>query len=75
MHDDIVILSLAKENPDLKVVGTPFMPRPYGIAVRKGDLEFIKWVNDQLARMKKDGTSERLWKKYFADVEGNLVKP
>jgi len=25
--------------------------------------------------MKKDGTSERLWKKYFADVEGNLVKP
>ena len=75
LHDDIVILSLVKENPDLKAVGTPFMPRPYGIAVRKGDLEFVKWVNDQLARMKKDGTSERLWKKYFADVEGNLVKP
>ena len=75
VHDDIVILSLVKENPDLKAVGTPFMPRPYGIAVRKGDLEFVKWVNDQLARMKKDGTSERLWKKYFADVEGNLVKP
>ena len=75
VHDDIVILSLVKENPDLKAVGTPFMPRPYGIAVRKGDLDFVKWVNDQLARMKKDGTSERLWKKYFADVEGNLVKP
>jgi len=43
--------------------------------VRKGDLECIKWVNDQLARMKKDGAYERLWKKYFADVEGNLVKP
>jgi ABC-type amino acid transport substrate-binding protein len=75
VHDDIVVLSLAKENPDLKAVGTPFMPRPYGIAVRKGDTEFIQWVNAQLAQMHKDGTYDRLWKKYFADVEGNLVKP
>src|SRR5207237_100083 len=63
------------EFPDLKAVGTPFMPRPYGIAVRKGDVEFVKWVNAQLAAMKADGTYDRLWKKYFADVEGNLVKP
>jgi ABC-type amino acid transport substrate-binding protein len=75
VHDDIVILSLAKENPDLKAVGTPFMPRPYGIAVRKGDVEFIRWVNAELARMRQDGTYDRLWKKYFADVEAQLVKP
>ncbi len=75
VHDDIVILSLAKENPDLKAVGKPFMPRPYGIAVRKGDTEFIQWVNAQLDRMRKDGTYDRLWKHYFADVEANLVKP
>src|SRR5919201_2155714 len=75
VHDDIVILSLAKENPDLKAVGTPLMPRPYGIAVRKGDVEFVKWVNAQLNAMKADGTYDRLWKKYVADVEGNLVKP
>ncbi len=75
VHDDIVILSLAKENPDLKAVGKPFVPRPYGIAVRKGDTEFITWVNAELAQMRKDGTYDRLWKKYFADVEANLVKP
>src|SRR6266571_3333373 len=75
VHDDIVILSLAKENPDLKAVGTPFVPRPYGIAVRKGDTEFITWVNAELAQMRKDGTYDRLWKKYFADVEAHLVKP
>ncbi len=74
-HDDILVLTLAKENPDLTAVGKPFIPRPYGIAVRKGDLEFIKWVNAELARMRSDGTYDRLWKKYFADVEGNLVKP
>ena len=75
VHDDIVILSLAKENPDLKVVGKPFVPRPYGIAARKGDTAFITWVNAELARMRRDGTYDRLWKTYFADVEANLVKP
>lgn len=74
-QDDILILTLAKENLELKPVGKPFTPRPYGIAVRKGDLEFIKWVDDQLARMKKDGTYDKLWKKYFGDVEGYLFKP
>src|SRR6266480_2598689 len=51
VHDDIVILSLAKENADLKAVGKTFVPRPYGIAVRKGDTEFINWVNAELKKM------------------------
>lgn len=75
VHDDVVILTLARENPDLRAVGKPFIPRPYGIAVRKGELEFVKWVNEQLAAMKKDGTYDRMWKKYFGEVEANLVKP
>jgi ABC-type amino acid transport substrate-binding protein len=74
-QDDILILTLAKENPDLKAVGKPFTPRPYGIAVRKGDVDFIKWVDGQLAKMKKDGTYDKLWKKYFGDVEAQLFKP
>jgi ABC-type amino acid transport substrate-binding protein len=74
-QDDILILTLAKENPDMKAVGRPFIPRPYGIAVRKGDVEFIKWVNNQLARMRKDGTYDKLWKKHFGEVEANLLKP
>jgi ABC-type amino acid transport substrate-binding protein len=75
VHDDIVILSLAKEHPDLKAVGKPFVPRPYGIAVRKGDTEFINWVNAELRKVHADGTYDRLWKKYFADVEQFLMKP
>lgn len=74
-QDDILILTLAKENSDMKAVGKPFIPRPYGIAVRKGDLDFIKWVNDQLAKIKRDGTYDKLWKQYFGEVEANLVKP
>lgn len=74
-HDDILMITLAKENADLKTVGKAFTPRPFGIAVRKGDLEFNKWVNEQLARMRKDGTYDKMWKSYFGEVEANLVKP
>jgi ABC-type amino acid transport substrate-binding protein len=75
VQDDVLILTLARENPDMKAVGKAFIPRPYGIAARKGDTEFIGWVNAQLRKMHQDGTYDRLWKKYFADVEGSLVKP
>jgi putative glutamine transport system substrate-binding protein len=64
-----------KDNPDMKVVGQAFIPRPYGIAVRKGDMELIGWVNGQLQKMRADGTYDRLWKKFFGEVEGSLVKP
>ncbi len=75
VHDDVLVLTLAMENPDMKAIGKAFMPRPYGIAVRKGDTEFIKWVNGELAKMHRDGSYDRLWKKYFAEVEAQLVKP
>lgn len=74
-QDDVLILTLATKNPDLKAVGKAFIPRPYAIAVRKGELELIRWVNDQLAKMKRDGTYDRLWKKHFGDVEARLIKP
>lgn len=74
-QDDVVVLALARENPELQVVGKPFIPRPYAIAVRKGELEFVKWVNGQLTRMKTDGTFGRLWQKYFGAFEGSLIKP
>ena len=72
---DVVILASVKDNPDLKAVGKPFHPRPVGIAVRKGDTEFINWVNSELRKMRSDGTYDRLWKNYFAEFEADLVKP
>jgi len=74
-QDDILILKLAKENPDMWVAGKPFYPRPYGIAVQKGDTEFINWVNTQLKRMARDGSFERIWKKHLGEFEAHLVKP
>jgi len=74
-QDDVLVLTLARENPDLRPVGKPFLPRPYAIAARKGELRLIRWVNEQLTRMKSDGTYDRLWQKYFGELEGLLLKP
>ena len=74
-QDDILILKLAKDNPDLRVAGKPFYPRPYGIAVRKGDTEFIGWVNAQLKAMHADGTYDRIWRAQVGEFEAHLVRP
>ena len=74
-QDDILILKLAKENPDMRAAGKPFYPRPYGIAVRKGDVEFNNWVNTLLKKMRADGTYDRIWKKHVGEFESQLIKP
>jgi ABC-type amino acid transport substrate-binding protein len=74
-QDDVVILTLAGENPDLQALGKPFILRPYAMAVQKGDLEFIRWLNDRLSRMKNDGMYGLLWEKHFGRFGFHLTKP
>ncbi|MHC1741534.1 MAG: substrate-binding periplasmic protein [Syntrophobacteraceae bacterium] len=73
--DDVVVLSLARKNPSLKAAGAPFNPHPYAIAVRKGDLKFVAWINKQLAKMKTDGTEEKLRQRYLGETGSTVQKP
>lgn len=73
-QDDILVITLARDNADLKAVGDPFKPRPFGIAVRKGETEFLNWVNEQMSALRNDGTFDLLWKTYFGDVEAKLMR-
>lgn len=72
--DDILVITLAHDNADLKTVGDPFKPRPFGIAVRKGETNFLYWVNEQMRALRSDGTYDLLWKKYFGEVEAKLMR-
>ncbi len=75
VQDDLTVLAAAKSNSDLRASGGSFLQRPYVIAVRKGEVKFIEWVNAQLELMKVDGTFQRLWQKHFGEFEVGLVKP
>jgi putative glutamine transport system substrate-binding protein len=74
-EDDILVMALAKQHPDLAAVGKPFRPRPYAIAIPKGEGEFRAWVNDQLRKAKADGTYDQLWNRYFGDAATVLIRP
>ncbi len=74
-QDDMVVVAVAKENRGLRPAGTPFLPRPYAVAVRKGDLVTLRWVNEKLRAMRKDGTYERLRGKYLGAAPGKDGKP
>jgi putative glutamine transport system substrate-binding protein len=63
--DDVAALFLAQRDKTLKAVGTSFNPHPYAIAVRRGETDFLKWINRQLSKMKEEGTYEELWRKYL----------
>lgn len=74
-QDEMVVHRLAEDYPKLRAAGQPFRPRPYAVAVRKGDLEFVKWINAQFEKAKREGVYEKLLRKYFGEVGVKLMKP
>jgi ABC-type amino acid transport substrate-binding protein len=74
-QDDVVVLAEARNSSDVKAVGNSFLPRPYAMAVRKGERRFLEWLNAQLIKMKTDGTIEGLRRKHFGGMDAELLKP
>jgi ABC-type amino acid transport substrate-binding protein len=74
-QDDVAVLTAARMNAELRTAGKPFLPKPYAMAVRKGDRKFLDWLNAQLERMKTDGTIQRLRRKHFGDMDADLLNP
>jgi ABC-type amino acid transport substrate-binding protein len=73
VYDDVVVLGLAQRDAALRVTGAPIRPRPYAVAARKGDTGLIQWVNGWLAKMRRDGSYGRMWRRYFGAFESHLM--
>nr|4ZV1_A Chain A, AncQR [synthetic construct]4ZV2_A Chain A, AncQR [synthetic construct] len=67
--DNAVALAYVKQNPNagVKIVGETFSGEPYGIAVRKGNSELLEKINKALEEMKKDGTYDKIYEKWFGE--------
>ncbi|HET6734958.1 glutamate ABC transporter substrate-binding protein [Mycobacterium sp.] len=59
--DDVVLEGLAHQDPNVEVVGDSIAIEPYGIGVKKGDDELVRFVNGVLEKIREDGTWERLY--------------
>lgn len=54
-----------KKNSDLKIINMNFDPEFYGIAVKKGNSEVLKAINDTLADLKSSGKYDELMLEYM----------
>jgi polar amino acid transport system substrate-binding protein len=68
----------AKTHPDLsgmiKPRLTPVTKEYYGFAIRKGDHDFLNWLNLFITQIKTDGTMELLKHRYFTEMAWAGVK-
>lgn len=54
------------QNPDNLVhLDEPFTYEPLGWAIRKGDPDFLNWLNNFLRQIKGDGTYDALYQRWF----------
>lgn len=65
--DNSILLGMASENPDYELAGGNFTDEPYGIAFNKGQEDLVKQVNSILSDMKKDGTYDKIYKKWIKE--------
>lgn len=66
--DNAILLGMALENPSYELAGGTFTKEPYGIAINKGQENFLDAVNKALAEMVEDGTYDKIYEKWFPDT-------
>jgi len=72
--DNVILLGMSKQDPNYVVVGKNFSDEPYGIAVRKGEVEFANYINDFLKEIKSDGTYDAIYEKWLGAKPDSAAK-
>lgn len=72
--DELPSKEIVKRNPDLKIVDDDFLTDVYAIAVKKGNTELLESINKTIARIKEDGTYEKMFNA-FMPLEGEIKIP
>jgi polar amino acid transport system substrate-binding protein len=66
--DDAVLSGLAKQDPNVEIVGPSMGTEPYGIGISKGHEDLVRFVNGVLDRLRADGTWEHLYDKWLLSL-------
>lgn len=68
--DDIVLAGYVSEDDSLVLAGGQFTQEPYGVAVPKGDTDFVELINKVINDMIDDGRWGKLYYQYLGDIPG-----
>lgn len=79
VHDSPLAQSWASSHPEhwakVKPLLAPVTKEGLSFAIRKGDLEFLTWLNLFIAQVEADGTMELLKYRYFVEMPWLAKKP
>jgi len=73
--DDAILLGLAAQDPNTKVVGPTFSSEPYGMAISKAHPDFTSFVNGVLAQVRNDGVWTQIYGETLAPYTGTTPPP
>ncbi|MBR7834619.1 glutamate ABC transporter substrate-binding protein [Actinospica durhamensis] len=73
--DDTLLAGLAKQDPNVTVVGVGLEPEPYGIAVPPNEKDLEEYINGVLAQYESDGGWAASYAKWFGPSLGPAQPP
>lgn len=65
--DNSILMGFAEQDANVELVGGLFTAEPYGLGMKKGNDEFVQFVNDWLKEIKDNGKYNELYKKWFKE--------
>jgi len=64
--DDSILAGLVAQDPYLHIVGPSMAQEPYGIGINLQNTGLVRFVNATLERIRRDGTWNTLYRKWFS---------
>lgn len=72
VHDSPLVEAWVSSHPELwvkvKALLAPVTKETFGFAIRKGDFEFLTWLNLFISQVQSDGTMDLLQYRYFVEM-------
>jgi len=65
--DNAILYGMMKQDPNYEMVGGNFTDEPYGIAIRKGDTEFVAVVNELIKELHDSGEYDKIYEKWMGE--------
>jgi polar amino acid transport system substrate-binding protein len=63
--DDAVLAGLAHQDPNMELVGPSLGIEPYGVGIKKGNDDLVRFVNGVLDEIRTDGTWNQLYDRWL----------
>lgn len=65
--DDTILIGLAAQDPNTKLIGPRFTDEPHGIAMQPRQIDFVRFVNGVLEKMRQDGSLAKLAEQWLGN--------